>query len=179
MRLPFTSGLIPTTHFDDEMRRLADRHYSRRTPGARQFAYSGRKLVLRNAEGTVLVVWMYPRPEMRMDGQTGYNCAIFHNESPRKASDILLEAETWAFAEWGPNRLYTYIDPSKTAPIKRHGEHIVGFCFRKAGWKPMVNKDGTPRLSSKGLWLFVKLPWPKVERLPRQYAALIPQENTP
>jgi len=34
MRLPFSSGLIRTTHFDDEMRMLADRHYSRRTVGA-------------------------------------------------------------------------------------------------------------------------------------------------
>ena len=80
MLLPFTDGLVKTTHFDCEMSRLADRHYSRRTIGARQFLYSGRKLVLRNAEGSVLFAWMYPDPTMRMDGQVGYNCAIFRNE---------------------------------------------------------------------------------------------------
>lgn len=157
MLLPFSSGLIRTTHFDDEMRQIADRHYSRRTVGARQFLYSGKKLVLRNAEGTILFGWIFPDESMRMDGQKGYNCAIFRNESSRKSSDIILEAERMAFEKWGPNRCYTYIDPNRTAEIKRRGKRIVGFSFRKAGWKPMVNKDGQPRISSRGLWLFVKL----------------------
>jgi hypothetical protein len=117
-----------TTHFDDEMRQLADRHYSRRTVGARQFAYSGRKLVLRDAAGLVLWVWMYPDPDMRMDGQTGYNCAIFRNESPRLASDIILEAETHAIAKWGPGRMYTYVDPAKVRSSN------PGYCYLMAGW---------------------------------------------
>ena len=139
------------------MSMLADRHYSRRTVGARQFLYSGRKLVLRNTEGTILFGWVYPDPTMRMDGQRGYNCAIFRNESDRKASEIILEAERAAFEKWGPNRLYTYIDPSKTQIIKRRGQRIVGFCYRMAGWKPLVTKDGKPHLSKSGQWLFVKL----------------------
>lgn len=167
MRLPFTTGLMRTTHFDAEMAMLADRHYSRRTVGARQFLYSGRKLVLRDAGGTILFGWLFPDPTMRMDGQRGYNCAIFHNESARKASDILLEAEQAAFEKWGPNRLYTYIDPAKTKTITalrdyprmgiRQGERIVGFSYRKAGWKPLVTKDGRPRVSKSGQCLFVKL----------------------
>lgn len=158
MLLPLTDGLIRTTHFDGEMAALADKHYSRRTPGARQFLYSGRKLVLRNSEGTVLFGWVYPDPSLRMDGQTGINCAIFRNESDRRASDILLEAEELAFAKWGRQRLYTYIDPKKTKEIHRRGQRVVGFSFRKAGWKPVVHKDGSPQLSSNGMWLFVKLP---------------------
>src|SRR5216110_1250393 len=101
MLLPLTDGLLKTTPFDDEMRQLADRHYSRRTVGARQFTYSGRKLVLRNAAGTVLFVWMFPDAAMRMDGQRGYNNAIFRNESDRLSSDIILEAERHAFDKWG------------------------------------------------------------------------------
>src|ERR1700744_3701612 len=96
------------------------------------FLYSGKKLVLRNTEGTVLFGWIFPDPSMRMDGQTGYNCAIFRNESDRKSSDIILEAEAMAFEKWGPNRLYTYIDPNKTRTIKRYGKRVVGFSFRKA-----------------------------------------------
>src|ERR1700747_328960 len=118
MLLPFTDGLVKTTHFDGEMSILSDRHYSRRTPGARQFLYSGRKLVLRNTEGTVLFGWVWPEDDKRMDGQTGYNCAIFRNESRRKSSEIILEAEQHAFEKWGPNRCYSYIDPNKTRPIK-------------------------------------------------------------
>ncbi|HEU0005377.1 MAG TPA: hypothetical protein VFS12_05235, partial [Terriglobia bacterium] len=127
--LPFTEGLMKTNHFDPEMSALADRHYSRRTIGARQFCYSGRKLVLRNCEGTVLFVWMFPDPTMRMDNQTGYNCAIFRNESNRLSSEIILEAEEWAIKKWGQNRFYTYIDPSK---IKSRNP---GYCFKVVGWK--------------------------------------------
>ena len=126
--LPFDEGLTSTTHFDDEMRQLADRHYSRRTVGARQFLYSGRKLVLRDAAGLVLFGWMFPDPEKRMDDQTGYNCAIFRNESARRSSDIILEAEVWAVMKWGPNRFYTYVDPSKIRSSN------PGYCFKVAGW---------------------------------------------
>lgn len=128
MLIPFTDGLIRTTHFDQECRALADRHYSRRTVGARQFAYSGRKLVLRNAEGTVLFVWMFPDETLRMDGQVGYNCAMFRNESERRSSEIILEAEGMAVNKWGPNRMYTYVDASKIR------SRNPGCCFLKAGW---------------------------------------------
>lgn len=143
MFLPFTDGLIRTTHFDDECRQLADRHYSRRTKGARQFCYSGRKLVLRNAEGTVLFVWMNPDPAMRMDGQVGYNCAIFRNESERKSSEIILEAERLAVEKWGPARFYTYVNPSKIKSVN------PGYCFKQAGWR-------FEKVSASGQHLLVK-----------------------
>ena len=147
MLLPFTEGLIITNHFDQECRLLADRHYSRRTPGARQFCYSGRKLVLRNAEGTVLFAWMYPKPEMRMDGQRGYNCAIFRNESDRLSSEIILEAEQFAFDKWDPSRLYTYINPRK---IKSSNP---GCCFKIAGWKFIQKSKGGKHLLAKYDWI--------------------------
>ena len=102
----------------------------RRTRGARQFLYSGRKLVLRDAAGLVVFGWMYPDETMRMDGQTGYNCAIFRNEQhERRASDIILEAERAAVEKWGPNRGYTYVDP-------RHIKSAnPGYCFKLAGWR--------------------------------------------
>jgi hypothetical protein len=157
MRFAFSDELIKTNHFDPEMAMLADRHYSRRTVGARQFLYSGRKLVIRDAAGDVLFGWMYPEEDKRMDGQKGYNCAIFRNESARKSSEIILECEKMAFDKWGPNRLYTYIDPAKTRTIKCHGKRAVGFCYLKAGWKPLVHKNGKPHLSKAGQHLLVKL----------------------
>ena len=143
MLIPFHEGLFRTTHFDPECASLADRHYSRRTVGARQFAYSGRKLVLRNAEGSVLWVWMYPDPTMRMDGQEGYNNAIFRNESDRRSSDIIPEAEQWAVRKWGPNRAYTYIDPKKVRSVN------PGYCFKMQGWRFV-------RLSASGKHLLEK-----------------------
>jgi len=143
MILPFTSGLIPTSSYDDECRQLADRHYARRTIGAPQFAYSGRKLVLRDAAGLVLFVWMNPDPTMRSDGQHGYNCAIFRNESARRSSDIILEAEALAVAEWGPNRGYTYVAPRRITSVN------PGYCYKCAGWRFV-------RRSTKGLHLLEK-----------------------
>lgn len=142
--LPFAPGtLVRTTPFDQEVRLLADRHYSRRTPGARQFAYSGRKLVLRDEAATVLWVWMYPDPAMRMDGQTGYNCAIFRNESDRRSSDIILEAEELAIAKWGLGRMYTYVDP------KHVKSSNPGYCYLKAGWHSHGWSKGGKRLLVK------------------------------
>jgi hypothetical protein len=71
MMLPMWDGLVATSHFDAEMAQLADRHYSRRTVGARQFMYSGRKLVLRDPAGLVLFGWIWCDPALRMDDQAG------------------------------------------------------------------------------------------------------------
>ena len=80
---------------------------------------------------------------MRMDGQTGYNCSICRNESTRRSSDIILEAETLAFDKWGPNRLYTYVDPRKIKSVN------PGYCFKVAGWRFV-------RLSKSGQHLLAK-----------------------
>lgn len=139
MRLPLygEDTLEATSHYDDEMRLLADRHYSRRTVGARQFAYAGRKLVLRNPAGTVLFVWLWALPELRLDGQDGYNCAIFRNESDRLSSNIIAEAESHAVAKWGPRRFYTYVNPARVRSTN------PGYCFLKAGWRKVgISKSG-------------------------------------
>jgi hypothetical protein len=128
MMLPFTSGLIRTTPFDPEMAALADRHYSRRKVGNRQFCNSGRKIVLRDAAGQVLFVWMFPDPTLRMDTQSGYNCALFRNESPRRSSEIILEAEQFAVKWWGPGRAYTFIDARRVRSAN------PGYCYKVAGW---------------------------------------------
>lgn len=129
MLLPFTDGLVVTSSYDRECARLADRHYSRRTVGASQFCYSGRKLVLRDTSGRVLFVWIWPDLALRMDGQAGFNCAIFRNESPRLSSEIILEAERHALEKWGPSRVFTYVDPTKIRSSN------PGCCFLAAGWR--------------------------------------------
>jgi hypothetical protein len=142
--------LIVTNHFDADMAALADRHYSRRTPGTRQFMYSGRKLVIRNVAGTVLFGWQFPDADKRLDGQTGLNCQIFRNESSRLSSTIILECERMAIAKWGPNRMFTYVDPAKIRSVN------PGACFLKAGWQRVRNADGSIRTSATGQHLLVK-----------------------
>lgn len=150
MRLPFTDDLIVTTHYDGEMSMLADRHYSRRTPGARQFCYSGKKIVLRNSEGTVLFVWMFPNASMRMDSQVGYNCALFRNESTLLSSKLILRAERFALAKWGPGRVYTFVDSRKIRSVH------PGYCFLQAGWWYVRGEDRKPLLTKRGKHILEK-----------------------
>jgi hypothetical protein len=99
--LPMVDGLIRTWAADPECARLADRHYSRGTVGAAQFAPNGKKLVLRDAFGLVVFVWLCPNPAFRADRQIGFNCTLFRNESARRSSDIILEAEAGGRARVG------------------------------------------------------------------------------
>jgi len=151
--LPFTDSLVITTHFDPEMAMLADRHYSRRTIGARQFiAATWKKLVIRNTEGSMLFAWTWGLDEWRKDGQQGYNCAIFRNESLRRSSEIILECEAIAVAKWGPNRMFTYVNPAKIE------SRNPGYCFKMAGWSNVRVEDGSVRVSKTGQHLLEKLP---------------------
>jgi len=129
MILPFSDALIPSHRADPELCLLADRHYSRGRIGAPQFMPPGRTLVLRNADASVVFGWLWCLPGMRYDKQDGYCCTIFRNESERLSSEIILEAEAAAIAKWGPNRMFTYVDPSKIASPN------PGYCFKQAGYR--------------------------------------------
>jgi hypothetical protein len=118
--------LVRTTHYDDEMRQLADRHYNRQKPGNRQFTPPGRKLILRDTAGEVFWSWVWP--QFRLDGQEGYNCTAFRNESARLSSSIILEAEQHAIDKWGAGRMFTYVDPARVRSTN------PGYCFLMAGW---------------------------------------------
>lgn len=142
MLLPFEERLFQTSPVDEECRRLADRHYSRQTPGASEFASNGRKVVLRDSEGLVLFAWVFSAWP-RWDGQRGYNNVVFRNESSRRSSLIILEAEQRAVQTWGPGPAFTYIDPAKVQSVN------PGYCFKMAGWVFV-------RRSTKGKHLLTK-----------------------
>jgi hypothetical protein len=128
MLLKFSDELVRVGKFDLEACLLADKHYSRQKPGTNQFMPPGRTIVLRSAEGDVVFGWLWQLK--RDDGQAGYNCSIFRNESSRRSSDIILEAEKRAVDAWGPNRGFTYIDPDSIT-----NKRNPGYCFKMAGWK--------------------------------------------
>lgn len=142
MLLNFTDELVRVGKFDLETCLLADRHYSRQKPGTNQFMPPGKTIVLRDSAGEVVFGWLWQ--EKRDDGQAGYNCSIFRNESLRLSSEIILEAERFAVKEWGQNRGFTYVDPVKV----RH-KRDPGRCFLRAGWKLV-------KLTSSGLHLLEK-----------------------
>ena len=128
MFLPLWEGLIGVRLSDVEMLDLFRRHYSHANAAALKLGAPARSLLLRNTQGTVLFLWQWPLDGMRRDHQNGFNCAIFRNESSRRSSEIILEAEEHAVAKWGPNRFYTYVDPRRIASSN------PGYCFKKAGY---------------------------------------------
>jgi hypothetical protein len=106
---------------------------------------NGKKIVLRDTDGSVVFGWLWS--EFRNDGQRGYNCAIFRNESDRVASATIQEAEGWALKEWGPNRAFTFIDPRAVPPTMVRSHPVWGWCFYKAGWHyDGLTNDGKHRL---------------------------------
>lgn len=131
------ADVVRTRRNDAEARALADRHYSRQTPGSRDFVGPGRTIILRDLAGTWLFVWR--RTRYRLDGQTGWECALFRNESGRLSSDIILECEGWV-----SGRLFTYVDPLRVRSVN------PGYCFLCAGWR----RSGRSKVH--GLHLLVK-----------------------
>lgn len=126
MLLPFAENLIRTTKFDGEMAIFYDGHYSRQKVGSNQFMPPGETVVLRNTQGTILFGWV--KQQYRDDGEEGINCSVFRNQSQRRSSDVILEAEQWAVKRWGVSRFFTYVNPSEIISVN------PGYCFKKAGW---------------------------------------------
>lgn len=109
---------------------LYERHYSayRYRDGRKRvlFCGPGEKIVLRTFDATALFVW---RRFIDASGQQGINCAVFRNESPILASELVRQADAVADFAWPGARHYTYVN----APRVRSTN--PGFCFLQAGWR--------------------------------------------
>ena len=109
---------------------LFQRHYSKyhykdgRKP--KLFVGPGEKIVLITQDGKSLFVW---RRFIDASGQKGVNCSVFRNESSRRSSDLILEAEEFAKERWPNERFYTYVNAEKIQSVN------PGYCFKMAGWK--------------------------------------------
>ncbi|HZZ80976.1 MAG TPA: hypothetical protein VFE62_20915 [Gemmataceae bacterium] len=110
------------------------RHYSSNKnprPKQRQFVGPGERIVLFGFFCVALFVWT---KRIRDDGQDGVNCSVFRNESDHRSSDMILEAEQWAWLKWPGERLFTMVNAEKTA--RRRGKrNPPGMCFIAAGWR--------------------------------------------
>ena len=133
---------------------LMKRHYSfnsyrdgrRQDPSnhnRKHFVGPGEKMVLLTPQCDALFVW---RRFIDDSGQTGVNCAVFHNESATLASTLILEAEQLAWERWPGIRLYTYVDATAIRSTN------PGFCFQIAGW----HKCGHTK--ARGLLILEKIP---------------------
>jgi len=120
---------------DPRVARLADRHYSRKTVGAAQFAPPGRILVLRTADADAAWVTSWPLPEYVLGAWPGaWVCSLFRNESPALSSALIVEAVAatrWRFGEVPAEGMVTFVDEDKVRPKRDPGR-----CFRRAGFVP-------------------------------------------
>lgn len=145
---------------------LADRHYTRQTPGSNQCCRPGKNLTLLLSDGMAAWVIWRPIPEVgRKDGLEAWECTLFRNEGVRRSSALVREATAICFREWGwPPRdgliSAVGIEETRTA---RSPNVKPGHCFRRAGWKEFAH----PFPNSKQLWL--RAPHP--QRTERKKAA--------
>jgi hypothetical protein len=120
-------------HFDPRGAALADRHYSRRTPGSPQFMPPGRKCVLVTAAGDAVwgVSWPYPELVAHSYGDS-WLCTIFRNEGPVLSSVLIAEAVAvtrYVLGEPPAGGLLTFVNARKV----RH-KRDPGRCFLRAGF---------------------------------------------
>lgn len=134
-------------HTDPRALVMADRHYSRKSPGTPEFIAAGHKVVLMHfaSDGTPAALWASHRPapcanleRPRFDGLDVWDCSVFRIEQKTVlASDLIKEAVAITRGVWPElpsDGFYTTIDPRYVAPIKRHGVNVWGYSYIKAGW---------------------------------------------
>ena len=124
---------------DPRGRALADRHYSRQTPGAVGWAPPGEHLsLIRDGALWTVVRNLDPR------GRHRWRVTLFRRESGPRASDLVRTATEITFAHWRrrgggslpPEALTTEVDAVRVASSN------PGFCFRAAGWRRLGERRG-------------------------------------
>lgn len=112
---------------------LADRHYSRKKPGSRQFMPPGRMLVLLSTDGLALwgTSWPYARYVNR-PYPGAFLCSIFRNEGDVLSSVLALEAiaaTRYHFGQIPADGFITFVDADAIASPN------PGYCFKCAGFR--------------------------------------------
>ena len=163
---------VKTHSCDIGVRALADRHYSRQTPGSPRFTQSGKALTFKvpgtriepvyflRKRGTLPAgrwenhqvadagwVSFWPIAEFVRHAWAGsWQNQFFHNESAYPASQLIREAVYLTVALWGqPPSLgmVTMIDPDKVLSGKTDGA-VVGYSYRRAGFKHVGHTKSKP-----------------------------------
>lgn len=149
-------------------RLLADRHYSRQTPGHPLFTRPGYNQVLyyKDPKGEAAWVWFRPKWEsgikgtQRKDKLLSIECTLFRNETSAKSSELILEAcfalQSWEHAidvAW-PDGAITGIKSSATTR-GRSKSSLPGQCYRVAGWIPLEHNSS----AKADVWLTYPREW--------------------
>ena len=117
--------------FDPAAVRIADRHYSRVSPGTPQFVAPGRNVVLVSPGRDAVWVSLWQR-YAKHKWAGAWVCSMFRNESGYLSSEMIraaVAATRWVWGDPPPEGMVTFVDAEKVRP-KRH----PGYCFRCAGF---------------------------------------------
>lgn len=130
---------------DPRARAIYNRHYSsRRYLDGRhnrprlKIVGPGEYLMYITADESSLFVWRRFINNCQ-PAQFGVYCAVFHNGNPERylSSELILDAEQYAWDRWPGARLYTFIAVDQ---VRRKRD--PGRCFRKAGWRDCGKTKG-------------------------------------
>jgi hypothetical protein len=146
MPAPPTELWYRIDHADPRAVAMADRHYSRQTPGSPEFTRPGNKIVLLHyaPDGSAAALWASQRPDPasgvpRSDGLEAWDCSIFRIEQRTVPASALIRAAVGITASvWGAaprDGFVTTIDPRHVAPTMRRGKPVYGYCYLMAGWR--------------------------------------------
>lgn len=138
-------GWYHVSNADRAARLMADRHYSRQSPGSTHFLPPGNNICLITPASDA--IWSINRnaPDsgvIRMDGYKCWSNTIFRNESQSRASDLILSAIAVCVYLWcdiPADGLHTFIDARKVKPTIRRGARTFGYCYLKAGFEYVGN----------------------------------------
>ncbi len=124
-----------TWRADPRVAALADRHYSRKTPGAALFSPPGWVLVLVTPDGDACwVTWRTEHPDADWL-RDAWCCTLFRNEAPDRylSSDLVTAAVAATLAAWGEAPVggtVTTVDATKV-----RAKRDPGRCFLRAGFE--------------------------------------------
>lgn len=117
---------------DPPAARLADRHYTRQSPGAPQFVPPGRCVVLTRPGGLWVTSWPYAE-WVKHAWAGAWVCSLFRNEAGDVLSSVLIgeavAATRAVFGEPPALGIVTFVDAAK---VRRKRD--PGRCFLRAGW---------------------------------------------
>lgn len=128
---------------DPAANELADRHYSRQTPGSGQVGPPGFKCVLVTPCERALWLTHYTlKPD---DGLDAFRCSIFRNEGAGLSSELIraaMETTERILTRRPPDGWVTWVDE------RRVESPNPGYCFKCAGW--WVDREWSPARGRRG-----------------------------
>jgi hypothetical protein len=123
---------------DDRARPLADRHYSRQTPGSENFVKPGRCLVLWQPDALWVTSWPYAE-HVKHEWAGAWECSLFRNEGAGLSSKLITEAVAatrWKYGDPPEGGMITFIDTDEVESDN------PGYCYKCAGFKHVGHTQG-------------------------------------